>query len=154
MHSEQDEMKREINQNNVIFYHQIHKSCQRTEEKIDHRFNEFTRRLEKMATTDEASTVQFKSALDQHHQMTSMIGDLVDKRNKEVKFTMTTPQLSQNRHTFSNKLVLQLQEIPNQTLGFLHQDCHQYLHSRFYEHRFQTMTNQLQFVIQHIKVVS
>lgn len=52
-----------------------------------------------MATTDEASTVQFKRAIEQHHQMTSMIGDLEDKRNKEVKFSMTdTPVKSKQTY--------------------------------------------------------
>jgi hypothetical protein len=111
-------MNREINQNNVVFYHQIHKFCQRTEKKIDHRFNELTRRLDKMATTDEASTVQFKSALEQHHQMTSMIGDLVDKRNKEVKFTMTATQVKSKQTYIQQQTSTPVTENPKPDFRF------------------------------------
>ena len=71
-----------------------------------------------MATTDEASTVQFKSALEQHHQMTSMIGDLVDKRNKEVKFTMTATQVKSKQTYIQQQTSTPVTENPKPDFRF------------------------------------
>ncbi|CAC5376677.1 unnamed protein product [Mytilus coruscus] len=75
--------------------HKIEASGKRLAELTNEKLNVVVRRLDKLTTTEEGDTVQFKSAFEQQgtfQQMASVISELVDKRNKEVKIpAMDTP---------------------------------------------------------------
>ncbi|CAC5400342.1 unnamed protein product [Mytilus coruscus] len=64
----------------------ISQQLQQSEDRIDHKAS--VRPMDKLTTTEDGDTVQFKSAFEQQgtfQQMASAVSELVDKRNKEVK---------------------------------------------------------------------
>ncbi|CAC5389058.1 unnamed protein product [Mytilus coruscus] len=64
----------------------ISQQLQQSEDRVDHKAS--VRPMDKLTTTEEGDTVQFKSAFEQQgtfQQMASVVSELVDKRNKEVK---------------------------------------------------------------------
>ncbi|CAC5401639.1 unnamed protein product [Mytilus coruscus] len=72
--------------------------------RIDHKAS--VRPMDKLTTTEEGDTVQFKSAFEQQdtfQQMASVVSELVDKRNKEVKIpamdTSSKPKFDLNQYT-------------------------------------------------------
>ncbi|CAC5381223.1 unnamed protein product [Mytilus coruscus] len=70
----------------------ISQKLQQSEDRIDHKAS--VRPMDKLTTIEEGDTVQFKSAFELHgtfQQMASVVSELVDKRNKEVKIPMDTP---------------------------------------------------------------
>ncbi|CAC5406963.1 ATPeV1D [Mytilus coruscus] len=75
--------------------HKIEVSGKRLAELTNEKFNVVVRRLDKLTTTEEGDTVQFKCAFEQQgtfQQMASVISELVNKRNKEFKIpAMDTP---------------------------------------------------------------
>ncbi|CAC5386340.1 unnamed protein product [Mytilus coruscus] len=81
----QAEKKEAININNDQMG-AISQQLQQSEDRIDHKAS--VRPMDKLTTTEEGDTVQFKSAFEQQgtfQQMASVVSELVDKRNKEVK---------------------------------------------------------------------
>lgn len=90
LQTEQEEMKKR----NREYISDLHEHIQQSEDRfntaMNDKFNALTRRLDKMTTSEEASTVKFKSAVedrDSFHQMTSVVSELIDKRNKNVKYS-------------------------------------------------------------------
>ncbi|CAC5423872.1 unnamed protein product [Mytilus coruscus] len=88
--------------------HKIEASGKRLAELTNEKFNVVERRLDKLTTTEEGDTVQFKSAFEQQgtfQQMASVVSELVDKRNKEVKIpamdTVSKPKFDLSHYNAS-----------------------------------------------------
>lgn len=90
LHTEQNQTKKQNSDDIGQLHQHIKRSGDQLNKVIGDKFDLLTRRLDKMTTTEEASTVKFKSAVedqqDPFKQMASTIGDLVDKKNKTVKY--------------------------------------------------------------------
>ncbi|CAC5396079.1 unnamed protein product [Mytilus coruscus] len=84
----------------------ISQQLQQPEDRIDHKAS--VRPMDKLTTTEEGDTVQFKIAFEQQgtfQQMTSVVSELVDKQNKEVKIpaidTSSKPKFDLNQYNAS-----------------------------------------------------
>ncbi|CAC5361017.1 unnamed protein product [Mytilus coruscus] len=84
----------------------ISQQLQQSEDRIDQKAS--VRPMDKLTTTEEGDTVQFKSAFEQQgtfQQMASVVSELVDKRNKEVKIpaidTSSKPKFDLNQYNAS-----------------------------------------------------
>ncbi|CAC5369562.1 unnamed protein product [Mytilus coruscus] len=101
----QAEQKEAMNFNNEQMG-AISQQLQQSEDRIDHKAS--VRPMDKLTTTEEGDTVQFKSAFEQQgtfQQMPSAVSELVDKRNKEVKIpamdTSSKPKFDLDKYNAS-----------------------------------------------------
>ncbi|CAC5420007.1 unnamed protein product [Mytilus coruscus] len=101
----QAEQKEAMNINNEQMG-AISQQLQQSEDRIDHKAS--VRPMDKLTTTEEGDSVQFKSAFEQQgtfQQMASVVSELVDKRNKEVKIpamdTSSKPKFDLNQYNAS-----------------------------------------------------
>ena len=90
--NEQEKIKQQNSADVRDLHVHIRESEERLQAAMGDKVNAITRRLDKMTTTEEASTVQFKSAVedqgqDAFHQMASVVSDLVDRRNKKSPYS-------------------------------------------------------------------
>ncbi|CAC5363460.1 unnamed protein product [Mytilus coruscus] len=101
----QAEQKEAMNINNEQMG-AISQQLQQSEDRIDHKASgKGLAPIDKLTTTEEGDTVQFKSAFEQQgtfQQMTFVVSELVDKRNKEFKIpamdTSSKPKFDLNQY--------------------------------------------------------